>query len=423
MIRPVLFIVIALISLMAGCNRTSKKPLIQYNDRFGIIIQQTDESSRGLHLLFINSDDQDTIGYKIFNTKDTLKSLECSMKYSCYYKYENQARYSFLKIFDYRPFFCKENLSFQKVKSSSPEVNYLIQDFKQGSIYRLGRNGHLMVEFDSLAGFIRGFDFQDSLLAWCSDSSKVTIKNLNTHKKVIINFDSTIKIHHDLVLHYPYLTGLYNKKIYKEFKSYKVIEEGFIRVDLRSKAFKFWSIHDFLSDNNLPLGNAKGSFVTAHGNSIDVDPNGDYYVSLRDFSQVWKISSDLSSVLYRIGLDADSFQIRGNYFVGQHSIDIIEPDQFYLFDNGSTGKGNKIKSRIVSVSVDSKAKIYEVKNILLLPDSLSTIRMGSVHGLVSHLVVSTYNKGLHILEIDTAGVVKNHLMNTRSHAIKVLPIQ
>lgn len=406
---------------MMGCYPAARKPVIEYSGKEVIIIQQEHQALEKLNLLFVNADYQDTIKFQVFNIQDTIRGLECNIKYSCYFKYGENASYSFLEILDYQPALCKENLSFQQVKNASPVLNYVIQDFKQGSIYRLGSHGGLINEFDSLSGFIRGFDHQDSLLAWCSDSSQVTIKNLVSYKKRQINFDSTLKLHHDLILHYPFLTVLYNKKKYKKFKSFKVIEEGFIQVDLRKNDLKFWSIHDFLSDNNLPLANAKGSFVTAHGNSIDVDEKENYYISFRDFNQVWKISSDLSKVLYRIGLNADSFQIYGDYFVGQHSIDIIKPDLFYLFDNGSVGS-KAAKSRIVRILVNVNPNVFRVKNILSLPDSLSTIRMGSVHGLDNSLVVSTYHNGLHILEIDTIGIVKNHLINQESHAIKVLPI-
>ena len=186
-------------------------------------------------------------------------------------------------------------------------------------------------------------------------------------------------------------------------------------------SLEFWSIHNFLSDAALPIENAKGKFVTAHGNSVDVDREGDYYVSFRDFNQIWKISANLTKVVYKIGLNADSFKIYGNHFIGQHSVDIIEPDHFYLFDNGSTGN-KTAKSRIVEVSVNTSSKDYKVTNILLLPDSLSTIRMGSVHRLKDRLVVSVFTKGLNILELDTLGVVNNHIVNEKSHAIKVLPI-
>jgi len=423
MIRNIVFFLHAVLFFMLGCNRNAQKPTIQYSARNGIFILQDRQDAGELNLLFVNANGEDTIRFQGLNRKDTIaiEGLECSTKYSCYYKYENETRYSFLEAFDYHPSFCKENFTFQQVKSVSPGVNYLIQDFKQGSIYRLGKHGHMIDELDSLPGFIRGFDKQDSLLVWCSDSSQLAIKNLQTLKKRYINFDSTIKVHHDLILHYPYLAILYNRKKYREFKSYKVIEEGIIKMDLRTTDLEFWSIHDFLSDSILPLGNAKGSFVTAHGNSVDVDGEGNYYISFRDFNQVWKVSSDLSKVHYRIGLNANSFKIDGDFFIGQHSVDIIGPDLFYLFDNGSTG-GKVAKSRVVRVRVDPKAKIYQVKNILSLPDSLSTIRMGSVHSLDNHLVVSTFHEGLHILEIDTTGVVKNHLKNSRSHAIKVLPL-
>jgi hypothetical protein len=416
------FLAISVLSVFIGCE-THRKPFIN-SAAEGIIVTRADDSaSADLSLLFIDYGTSDTASFQVLNKKDTILELACNTKYTCYYKYADESRYRFADTVDYHPAFCKEKLSFQQVKSNSPVLNYLIQDFKQGSIYRLGKNGRMINEMDSMQGFIRGFDYKDSLLVWCSDSSQLTIRNLLTGSRRQISFDSSIRIHHDLVLHYPYVSVLYKKNKYKKVNRFQVIEEGFMKIDLRNNDFRSWSIHDYLPGKNLPLENAKGNFVTAHSNSIDVDQNGDFYISFRDFSQVWKVSSDLSEVRYKLGMHEPAFQVKGNPFTGQHSIDIIKPNLFYLFDNGATGaKTARIKSNIVRISVDERSKTYEVKNILSLPDSLGTIRMGSAHALGANVVISTFNKGFHIMEIDTAGVIKNHLVSPRSHAIKVLPV-
>lgn len=414
------FIICGFLFSLVSCNPA--KPRILYSGSNEVIIEQAGNHPGQVNLLFISQDYSDTLRHKVSDKLDTLERLECDTKYFFYYQKEDQS-YDFLDTVKYYPSACKRNLSFRQINSASPVLNYLIQDFKKGSIYQLGKHGRLIHEFDSLSGFIRGFDLNDSLLAWCSDSSSVAVKNLLTNKKVTIDFDSVIRIHHDLVIHYPFLTALFSRKIHKKVRAHNIIKEGFVRVDLRSKEMKFWSIHDFLTEYNVPLRNAKGSYVTAHGNSIDVDTNGEYYISFRDLNQIWKVSPDLSKVIYRIGLDIDDFRLKGEAFIGQHSIDIISPDHFFLFDNGSSGKGATGNSRVVRISVDVKRNIYDVKDILVLPDSLSTIRMGSVQSIGEHLVISTTHKGFHILEIDTAGVVNNHLWSSESQAIKVLPVR
>ena len=311
---------------------------------------------------------------------------------------------------------------FHRLPGTTSGGNYLIQDILQGAIYTLGEHGRLIHELDSASGLMRGFDIQDSLLVWISDSSQLTVKNLLTFQRRVIDVDSTIRLHHDLVVHYPYVTALYNRKRYKEFKTYKVTEEGLSRINLQTGDIQLWSIHDFLSDRTMPLKNVKGPLLTAHGNSVDVDKNNDYYISFRDLNQVWKVSSDFSTVHYTIGLNAILSKSSGDDFIGQHSVDIISPDVFYLFDNGSVDQ-RKAKSRIVKVSVNPPAQSFIVENILTLPDSLSTGKMGSVHAMGNRLVISTYNKKFYILEIDTAGTIINQLTSSKSNAIKVLPVR
>lgn len=418
MSRRILFQIIFLFFIV-GCKTFIEKPVLSYSPIHGVLVRPAD--AKVLDLLAVNMQRYDTITYFSLSHIDTLRNLECETTYAFYFRYAGENDYSFLDSVNYQPNFCKENLAFLQLAETSSGGNYLIQDFQQGAIYTIGEHGRLIHELDSASGFVRGFDIKDSLLAWCSDSSQLTVKNLSTYQRRVIDFDSTVKLHHDLVVHYPYVTALYNKKKYREFKSHKVIEEGLLRIDLQTGDIKFWSIHDFLSDGIVPLENAKGSFVTAHGNSVDVDQNGDFYISFRDFNQVWKISPDFSTVHYRIGLNTPLTKSTGDNFIGQHSIDIISPDVFYLFDNGSVGR-KQAKSKIVKVSVDPPALSYKIENILTLPDSLSTIRMGSVHALGNRLVISTFNKGFHILEIDTTGTIKNHLTSSKSHAIKVLPV-
>ena len=309
-----------------------------------------------------------------------------------------------------------QNYLYKQIVADHPVLDHVVQDIDTGSIYRVGLKGNLIDQLNPDAGKLRGFDLKDSILAWVSDSSSISLLNINTNKQRIIALDSSLKIHHDLVLHYPYLTALYKAKPNKIFKTYTITNESFVTIDLRDNQMKTWSILDFVDDTWLP---DSSTYVNAHSNSVEVDEAGNYYVSFRDISQVWKISPDLSTVIYRVGVNSP-FKLAGKDFIGQHSVDIVRPDEFFLYDNGSTGK-QVVKSRIVRVVVDPQQKTYNVKVILDLPDTLRTIRMGSVQALGDRLSVSVFNRGFHILELDTTGHVHNHLFYEKAHSIKVLP--
>jgi hypothetical protein len=314
-----------------------------------------------------------------------------------------------------------QNNYYSLVAISDPLLNHVVQDIDTGSIYRVGTTGSVIDQLKPNAGKLRGFDLKDSLLAWCTDSLAITLLNRNTNKTRVITFDS-IKIHHDLVVHYPFMTALYKSDRMRDYKGYQVFDDGIVKVDLRNNEYKTWSVHDVLNNAFLPdsLGDGRKRLNT-HSNSVEIDIEGNYYISFRDISQVWKLSGDLSTVLYRIGESSPFTRTDGDDFVGQHSVDIIRPNEFFLFDNGSTGRDKAVKSRIVRVSVNPGASTYLVKNILSLPDSLSTARMGSVQALGDRLSVSMYNFGFHILELDTTGNIHNHLFRLKANAIKVLP--
>ncbi len=418
MTRLILFQAIALCLL--GCNPSFKKPSLSSLQPYGVLIKHAGVNP--LDLLAVNTFYHDTVAYYSLSQTDTLRGLECNTTYLFYFRDAGQRGYSFLDSIRYAPPFCGKDLAFSPAAGITTGGNYLVQDILRGAIYTIGVHGGLIYQLDSASGLLRGFDIQDSLLVWYSDSSKLTVKNLFTFKRRTISVDSTMKLHHDLTIHYPYATALYSKKNYKRFRPYNVVEEGLLRIDLRNGEVRRWSIHDFLPDGILPVELTTSSLVEAHGNSVDVDQNGDIYISFRDFNQVWKISSDFSRVHYRIGLNAAFVKSAGDHFMGQHSISIKSPDVFYLFDNGTVDQ-RQAKSRIVKISVNPPELSFVVENILALPDSLSTGKMGSVQALDDHLIISTFNKGFHILEIDTAGNLKNHLTRSKSNAIKVLPVK
>lgn len=310
---------------------------------------------------------------------------------------------------------------YKQIDSDDPILDHIVQDVDTGSIYRVGRNGNFMGHIHPSSGKLRAFDIQDSILAWVSDSSSVKLLNLNTRKERTISLSKDVKIHHSIILHYPFLSAVCRTEKRKSYKTYTVVDERIAKIDLRDNNIQFWTIQDFIDDTWTPDSlDQKLAYLNVHTNSVEVDEEGDYYISLRDISQVWKISSDLTKVIYRIGANTPYQLIGDKNMAGQHSVEIIRPDNFFLFDNGSSG-GKKVDSRIIRVTVQPDRKQYTIKLVLDLPDSLSTARMGSVQSLEDRLTVSMHNNGFHILELDTNGTVHNHLLYEKAHAIKVLP--
>lgn len=313
------------------------------------------------------------------------------------------------------------NNYYQQLVSEDPILDHIVQDIDTGSIYRVSPRGNVISQLEPAAGKIRGFDLKDSILAWVTDSVAISILNRNTNKKRVVSFETPLKIHHDLVVHYPFMTALYKSDSMREHKGYQVFDDGIVKVDLRTNEYTTWSVHNVLGDNVLPDSLEYGKKrLNTHSNSVEIDADGNYYISFRDISQVWKISADLSTLIYRVGASSPLTRTEGQEYIGQHSVDIIRPNEFFLFDNGSTGR-QEVKSRIVRVVVNPEANTYRVKTIFALPDSLSTARMGSVQARRDRLSVAMYNNGFHILELDTAGNLHNHLFRKKANAIKVLP--
>ncbi len=407
---PIKFVVLLIVLIVVGCSH----PKISYSpDGFPIVADENVTK-----LAFVNSLSSDTT----FVDADTIRCLECYQSYLVYNILE-LGKTQFLDTVKYEPRFCETSMSFAIAgKNGQSKVHYLVQDILLKQSYVVGPNGQLVSIVSEDTGGQRGFDSTDSLFVWISDSTELSLSRPGVYQQVekikITDFPE-YKFHHDLRLHYPYISVLFTGPQATSEGGTTGIEEGILQYNLGTLEWKKWSVFDQIDSIGIPKSDSSKGF-SGHSNSLDVDINGDYYISFRNTSQVYKISADLRQVQYVIGGESAVNLSRGKPFAGQHSIDIIEPDRFFLFDNG--GVGRRVKSRIVDVIVLQGNNAYEVSEILVLPDSLSTFRMGSVQSLGDRLVVSVFNKGLNILEIDRHGRVYNHLKSLKSNAIKVLPV-
>jgi hypothetical protein len=98
-----------------------------------------------------------------------------------------------------------------------------------------------------------------------------------------------------------------------------------------------WNSWDYFTFEENPDFTHTKNLDYAHINSIDVDDNGDWIVSVKRKSQVIKIERDTGDVVWRLGGQTSDFEIENDplgSFCQQHTASFLDNGHILVFDNG-----------------------------------------------------------------------------------------
>jgi arylsulfate sulfotransferase len=165
----------------------------------------------------------------------------------------------------------------------------------------------------------------------------------------------------------------------KSLKGAAVCGDGIIRLKPDGTVDWKWSILE-AGDPNIPKDlKLRGREPIGHANAIAISEDGNYLVSMRDFSQIWKINSQTGAVMWKLGKGGDFKMPEESYFLRQHSIHINPAGDLMMFDNGE--KKERPLSRIVSFKVDEEKMQAIPQVIIQLPKDLSSPKMCSAYNI------------------------------------------
>jgi len=152
--------------------------------------------------------------------------------------------------------------------------------------------------------------------------------------------------------------------------------DGIVVYDESGKKVWTWNIFDhYIPDDEQYLIRDDWS----HANGIDIDSDGNYLISFRNFDQIWKINSVNGDVIWRLGKNGDFNLENKDIFYQQHAIHKIDNNFYMLFDNGSSEY--RKTSRALIFSLDEINKVFNYSKSVFLPDSLFTFKQGSVYSI------------------------------------------
>lgn len=162
-----------------------------------------------------------------------------------------------------------------------------------------------------------------------------------------------------------------------------------------------WSVFDVESPYNYPEINKKKD-DWLHANAMVRDDNGDYLISFRNISEIWKINGKTGALVWKLGGENDEFGLSPDKkFSGQHNIHFDKYGHLVVLDNGNKkfsygpmkGMTRAQESSTISGSRMLVFKLNESKRTAKLiraidfPDHLYTASQGSIQQINDDLLL------------------------------------
>ncbi|NML21601.1 hypothetical protein HHL16_11990 [Pseudoflavitalea sp. G-6-1-2] len=135
-------------------------------------------------------------------------------------------------------------------------------------------------------------------------------------------------------------------------------------------------------------------------NSLAIDKDLNYIISLRTFSQVWKVNAQSGAIMWKLGNGGNVQMDAAGYFQFQHYAHRNDDGDIMLFDNGS---GARPQSRLLSFSIDEKEKKAVSRLQVNLPAQLYSPIMGSAMQLPGKQLLAASSTNSKIVKTDLAG--------------------
>ena len=149
--------------------------------------------------------------------------------------------------------------------------------------------------------------------------------------------------------------------------------DGIVVFDKNNKKIWEWSMLDHidpLKDPNV----LKRKKDWAHTNGLFKDKDGNFLISFRDMSQIWKVEYPSGKVLWKMGGTDGQFKIdTASSFSWQHAIHYNQYGQLMMLDNGVKHK----QSRALAFKVDEKNKVLTTQLNVPLPKAYFTSTKGN----------------------------------------------
>lgn len=118
-------------------------------------------------------------------------------------------------------------------------------------------------------------------------------------------------------------------------KSDTIKGDGILIFNKKDEVIWEWSVFDVMNPAEYSnILNEKDDWL--HANALCQDSVGNYIVSFRNNSQIWKVDKETGEIIWKLGGDDGDFELPDSLkFYGQHNVQINKNGHLVLLDNGN----------------------------------------------------------------------------------------
>ena len=221
------------------------------------------------------------------------------------------------------------------------------------------------VKFQRFCNSYIRIDLEGNIL----DEWKTSASNIEyPHHDIKIDEDGNLVILHGVGRNYD-LTPIGGGS------SVDVFHDGFTVLGPEGQKLFTWDTSGTVDPvNDKYLNTLETYYDLVHANSVSWDVDGNYYFTLNNLNELWKIDGKTGKVLYRVGENGNIAIPDDAYTSGIHSSVPLAPDRILVFDNGSKSR----ISRALVYDVDAAAGTATVGMSVSLPSELSSTDRSNV---------------------------------------------
>lgn len=199
----------------------------------------------------------------------------------------------------------------------------------------------------------------------------------------------------------------------------KVRGDGILVLNHNGEKVWEWSVFDVkhpLSDNKI----LKTKEDWLHANALFKDLDGNYLVSFRNISQIWKIDGKTGNLIWKLGgLDSDFEIPKELVFSGQHHVRFNPKGELLMLDNGNLNfkpgntrqingfkhfeRNKNSQSRLLKLSLDTINKKVKPVEVINFPKQYFTHSQGSAEYINDNLIVFCSTNKNRIVYTDNQG--------------------
>lgn len=159
--------------------------------------------------------------------------------------------------------------------------------------------------------------------------------------------------------------------------------DGYVIMNIEGNVTKLWDCFEEMNPaEDSKIMSNKTDWL--HGNSINYDSEGNYYMTFNAISQLWKLDPSTGKVKYRIGRDGTVNIPEAGYANGMHCANPQSPNQVLIIDNA---RNENEGSRAIMYKINDTQNTGEILIDSELPQEYSSPNRSNVQKIKDNMLM------------------------------------